>query len=381
MVTIEQPAKGSKRGGLGIVVSIAARSQSEPEFKRLLRFAMQRAASEIMPLSGVSKCLRRPVKNALSIDIRKKSNGKAMFGNLQTCKSLWLCAICQSRISELRRQEIKAILTVAKQRGYTVGFHTYTIRHGKKTPLAVSLKALKEARRWVASHKSAKTLKTRYGYIGAICATEITYGNNGFHPHHHELMIFSEPITNDDITFISGEFERLWHKGLEAQNATAKLGIGFVASYDQRDIASYITKLGEEKHTTWGFAEELAKGQSKTGKGDSFTPSDLLISYLMTGSKQDRELWREYAIATFGLNAIVFTPKLRAQFGLDEKSDGDLLQEEEVTALALYSIPLEVWRKILWKDRYGQLRADLLTAAEEGGPPEINMLLYEHGII
>lgn len=372
---------GGRKPPLGIIGKIVAASKNDADLRRLLRFALQAQARAIVKDMAVARCLRRPIPLSQGVEIRLKPNGQAIFAGLQTCKSVWTCAVCASRISESRAHEIATMIEQAKAWGETVGMVTYTLQHSERQPLLQTLTALKEARRWMLRHRQYKALKKGLNIVGSATSTEITWSaKNGFHPHFHEVLFFDAPMNPFDKGYLEGQLNNLWHKALLAHSANGLTGIQVKATWGNGDVSGYITKLGSGIGE-WGLDRELTKHYAKVAEGQSYTMQGLLLSRLLADNLEHERVWKEYALTTKGMNAIVFSQGLRKRYGLDEMSDDDLIELDEKLAAPLYTIPLPYWKKIIIKDELGELRAKILITAEFGGVGGLESLLRDYGIL
>jgi hypothetical protein len=66
------------------------------------------------------------------------------------------------------------------------------------------------------------------------------------------------------------------------------------------------------KGSDWTPAEEMTRGDLKTGRSGSRTPFQILADYYQAGDTRDRDLWHEYARVTRGLAAVRWSRGLRA---------------------------------------------------------------------
>ena len=75
-----------------------------------------------------------------------------------------------------------------QRRGGYVYLVTVTNRHHKGDNLPDLLKGQSKAKQKLWEKRKVKDMMKSLGYSGRITATEVTYGNNGWHPHYHILM-------------------------------------------------------------------------------------------------------------------------------------------------------------------------------------------------
>ena len=134
---------------------------------------------------------------------------------------------------------------------------------------------------------------------------------------------------------------------------------------------AYIAKGGE-----WTPAEEMTRGDLKTGRAGSRTPFQILADYYQAGDTLDRDLWREYCRVTRNLAAVRWSRGLReVMLGGDagpELKDVDLAAED-VHGSTVAAIQHQVWSHI----RNARIELALLVAAEVGGRVAVATLLRE----
>ena len=116
---------------------------------------------------------------------------KAHYDNVQRCGSVWTCPFCARKISEGRRQELKTAVDNWQRKGGYVYLVTITNRHHKGDNLPDLLKGQSKAKQKLWEKTKVKDMMKSLGYSGRITATEVTYGNNGWHPHYHILMFLT----------------------------------------------------------------------------------------------------------------------------------------------------------------------------------------------
>ena len=208
-------------------------------------------------------------------------------------------------------------------------------------------------------------LRSRFGIVGTVRAVEVTYGENGWHPHIHELVFTRSEVDMPELR--SAVFAR-WHSVCE------KVGLGLPTEAHGVDVrnGSYAAAYAGK----WGMEAELTKAHVKRGKS-SLTPWDLLRvsvqSVDSTAGSQSRALFAEYANAFHGKRQLVWSP------GLDHIRDEELSDEEiaakgedDVTMLGILS--KSGWRQIIITKK----RGELLEVAASGCWSDVLKFLDEH---
>ena len=157
----------------------------------------------------VNYCLRQRVDALKLVSVRyNQKRQKAHYDNVQRCGSVWTCPFCARKISEGRRQDLKSAVDNWQRRGGYVYLVTVTNRHHKGDNLPDLLKGQSKAKQKLWEKRKVKDMMKSLGYSGRITATEVTYGNNGWHPHYHILMFFDHQINTQGLqTFLALEWQ------------------------------------------------------------------------------------------------------------------------------------------------------------------------------
>ena len=123
---------------------------------------------------------------------------------------------------------------------------------------------------------------------------------------------------------------------------------------------AYVAKGGD-----WTPAEEMARGDLKTGRAGSRTPFQILADYYQTGDTRYRNLWREYGLVTRGLASLRWSRHLRARLlsaaAVPERTDLELAAED-VNGELLATIESVAWSRL----RAAGLELEVLVKAEAG---------------
>jgi hypothetical protein len=198
----------------------------------------------------------------------------------------------------------------------------------------------------------------RWGLLGWARAFETTYGENGWHPHLHIILVFEGQRTPERIQRFADEvFWPSWQRsveksgfetlkdsgGMDVRCSTAESAIG---------LAAYVAKQ---------LALEATHGLAKKGRKGGRTPFQILDD-ARNGEAQDIALWLEWESTSKGRQQLTWSKDLRALAGLaeQEKSDAEIA-EEELGGEELLLMPKETWRVV-----YPEAD-DLLATAERDG--------------
>lgn len=342
------------------------RAKSQPREKEP-RYDLLDAAQELLSGERVGICHHHRIPGVEHIEVyHNPETGKAHYGALMKCGSVWSCPICAAKITEERRKELRTGLSNCTNRMILV---TYTLQHEFDDPLFVLLKGLKLAFGKMRSGRKWQNIKALYGVVGGILTTEVTFGENGWHVHRHELLLLPDDITDDEIGDLERLLKKMWLYSLEKCGMSASWDYGLDVNADPALNREYIAKYGRDPVLDeWTVAHELTKNTFKEGSKKGRTPWQLLNDY----SKGDLDagvLFREYALTFKGSKQLQWSNGLRDYLGLnDEIPDEEIEYDEtEIDEVLLYEINIEVWRKIIEK----KLRWRLLHIASAGNKKKL----------
>jgi len=334
-----------------IAVNVSARDKiKESRRIRWLKLAM---SAKLLPDFRVAYCLRRVSDNHSTVDICfNPTEHRAYYKGLMTCGSPWVCPICAEKIAYGRREELTR--AVKNWNGALI-FLTLTLQHNKSDDLKSLLSALKDSYRRLKSGRAWLRIKEKYGLSAYVSSLEITYGENGWHPHEHVILFSTLPESKFDINKFKTEIQERY-LSLLAEND--KYG----SEYHSIDIrigdkfaADYVSKFGIE--------QEIIKSASKRAR-HGLTAFQLLELAMEPDQEQAGKLFQEYAYATFGLRQITWSHGAREIFGLEaEREDNELAAEQEQEQdITLLSLTKEQWYKVV----KAELRYDLLEIGSSG---------------
>lgn len=293
-------------------------------------------------------CCIRTVPGGWGVDIvRNPETNSAHFVGLEQCSRVWTCPVCAQRITNQRRKELSAALAAAKLRGWTPVLVTYTLQHRSSDLLAHTMDALQRSLRDFKSGKAWQTIKHEYGVQGGIKALEVTYGENGWHPHVHELMFLDVPKDRLNVPALQNWLADRWLAMLARHGMSASYVHGLDVRTADSAIADYIAKWGKEpREQSWGAEHEIARAPNKKGHRDGLTPFQLL-ECVSGGDAKARVLFQEYARCMEGKRQLVWSPGLRDQLQLpDELLDEQLpLFDESPAAYVAVEISREEWKR------------------------------------
>lgn len=338
------------------ITSIASTSLSQSPV--IYRYFLQSLARELLPDERVAWCIRRILPNAETVDILKHDLAKrAYYKNLLVCGRLWHCPVCAARITETRRQELSEALAAS---GLVPVLITYTVRHNQGMKLKPLLGAVLESFRRLKSGRIWKNFVNDYAWMGSIRALEPTHGQNGWHPHIHELALLQNSLTSGQLHGLEKALKTRWAAVLAFSGHSASWEHGVSVETAYSSISDYVAKFGHEPiKQNWTLEHELTKAPVKKGRGEGRTPTQLLADY-GDGDIPAGRLWQEYARTFKGRKQLVWSRGLRDLLGMGkELTDDQAAAEVPPEARLLGRLTPEQWRAILKAD----LRGELLDAA------------------
>lgn len=325
------------------------------------KYALQSAAKEILGKNHrINSCLNYCRIKGGDVSVYKsKEHDSTHYGGLMVCGLGWVCPVCASKISEVRKDEIQGAISGHLSSGGKVVMRTGTYSHALRDPLSDQLEKLNSANNGFHISKPIKRLKESIGFEGYIRVVEMTYSfANGWHPHIHEIwFIRTDESYKEVCERVKEESFSVWRKYI------LKKGLGepsWEHGLDVRpaeDAHAYVTKMGK-----WTASHELAKANTKIAKKNSFTPFGLLEQFLVTGDDRWVGLFREFANATHRKKQIQWSNELAKKYKQTEKTDEQIANSQEEEAKLLGVIEFKDWRRIV---RFN-CRAEVLVLARKG---------------
>lgn len=359
--------------------------QREPAGRSLRqrRHGLRRAAAKLLPLERVNACGVRRSPYSETVDVYRTGTG-AYFCGVETCGSVWHCAVCAGKIAAARAEEVQAAIQAHLAAGGGVYMVTLTLRHSRWDFCNLLRQGVAEA--WRSAIKGApwKRGKEAFGIQHYCRALEVTHGVNGWHPHLHCLLFTRRKLgTAERIGLKAFMFHR-W----ATRVAAGGLGKVSRSAYVFEEITS---AAGAGRYVAkWGAGCEVARGSDKAGKSGR-SPWQLLEA-AEAGDETAARLYRDYARSFKGARHLTWSRGAKAQFGLVELEDAAIAATgEESTELPLEGgegpkpkeaallvgrIEREAWREVV----KARLTGQVLDQAAASGWLAVCELLERHGI-
>lgn len=323
----------------------------------------------LRPFSGkrTRNCRSKRVAPIVQV---QRDNDRVSLKGLETCASVWGCPCCAALIYARRAAE----LTQALERwsGFQPLMMTLTVRHGATDSLRFLRKGLSLAWRHFWTGRGGQERKALLDIRHIVRALEVTYGENGWHPHLHAFLFCGPDMPLEDDT--PREPDELVleapsepgkkrprparpRRAVELDDAAIKklkyawrraVVKAFTPSATQRpdltkaervaigmryrptvnrgldvrpykESGGYLAKAGLEVHAI-----------TKSARADkSMTPWDIARK-AAAGDRIAVTLWQGYVGAMYGARQLTWSRGARRRFGLSTgETDEDVLHEEE----------------------------------------------------
>lgn len=343
-------------------LGIATKFTSTPVYSQVSKFQLLSAAQELLPGERVSICHKHLKAGQDRVEvIHNPIENTARYGGLMKCKSIWSCPCCAARITEERRQELRDGLANCTDKLILI---TYTLRHAICDPLKDMLSALKASFSHMRSGRRWQDVKNAYGVKGGILSTEVTWGENGWHVHRHELLFLPADIETWQISLLERKLKTMWLESLRANGRDGTWEYALNVNASPNIDREYIAKHGyDPKDSGWTVTHEMTKSPAKRAGMDGMTPFQLLEDYHL-GNKLSGAKFREYALTFKGSKQLHWSSGLREYLGMmPEIPDEELEYDQtEIDDVVIYEICYQVWRELCKL----KIRGELLDVARLG---------------
>lgn len=232
---------------------------------------------------------------------------RGRWRGLVSCRHIWTCPVCSQ---SLKTERAVRVVRAVEEMGGRWQMLTLTLRHRMGMPLRKLFESLRAVwRRTRQGGKIQRIWKSRVS--GSIRSFEVTYGENGWHPHVHVLLRTTE-WTEEEKESLLERWQLQLDKVLgsacvpDDMHALTWSTAWYPGEWEGSERAAYLAKLGFEatgigksRRSPWSIAREATEGS---------------IQALM--------LWREYAAATRRVRAIELDDRAaKAAKRAEEKED------------------------------------------------------------
>jgi hypothetical protein len=265
----------------------------------------------------------------------KERDGRCFPSGVKSCGSVWVCPVCSAKIRARREIELEAACREWVDRGGQLAMLTFTLRHDQSMHLDEVLHALTLSYRKLRNRKAFRVLREFLG--GAVKALELTYGQNGWHPHLHVLLFVKPEVERELVEAIKEGLITDWRE-------LAADSLGSVPS-----VARAIDLLwfGSDAETAAGYVSKIAKEISLADTKSGYDPFALLD---VEGVERDRAvaLFIEYANVMRGRHSIDWSPGLRDLLGIGaDKTDEEIAAEDDEVGEIVDCVELKEWNRLV----------------------------------
>lgn len=293
-------------------------------------------------------CHRGVASAADSVAVYRQSEGtSARLHGVTTCKSVWTCPVCSYKICAVRQAELaEGMKNWIAQGGY-VFLMTLTFPHEIAQRLAELLPAFTRAKAFFKNSKTYKRILAKGVRKGSVSSLEVTLGENGWHPHQHDL-VFAVPEAFGKTTELErgklagaliDELKNAWYMALRKSGLCEQDQLSDVLMHglDVRGgqyAAEYIAKFGRDQK--WGMSREVTMHAAKQGSDNKGAHPFQLLSWAEQGDGLAIDQFREYSEAFEGKRMLSWSRGLKKELtGLDEvtddeAADSNMAEEENI---------------------------------------------------
>ena len=372
--------KNAKSGDRPPSEKLDARGLAKRHVREGIRFEMQDVARSLVLSAGQDAGFEHPANfhrvahcgwTRIGTFVAAKASGDRLkLAGLMSCNSVWACPLCAAVIQEQRRKELPRCVGWAYHTGSQAAMLTLTFPHQVEQDLVDLLERQALALRFFRMGRGWQRLKKNSRYRGHIRSLELTYGDNGWHPHTHELFFIAADV--DEQWFVD-EVREQWESACVRAGLLDLNKLWQVLAF--RDIAvqvrfnckdsDYIAKQDDSRK--WGVDHEMAKASTKAGRSSGIHPHGLLVR-AGSGDVRAGELYMEFIAAMKGKRQLVWSPGLKKRCGLEDVSDDEIVEHVDIDEVLLCLIDPGNWSRIQRRKARRQLTEISEKALLAGGP-------------
>jgi len=337
------------------------------------------------------------------VDIKQTSETDSIvYAHTASCGASWVCPVCAAKIHARRTQEVQAFVDYIKaqnavfdgkgEKGEVPAIShkkkllmlTLTASHNKSMSLQGFGNAISSALRKLQNSNVFKRFVRDAGLFldnelkikGVIRACEYTHSyKNGWHKHFHILLTVDDDADCELLELI---LKALWldccrkvelcGDDEDAKNSTYKHGLT-LSDFDMKDaesVARYVTKCGGGNYAVQEIASaSTKKGRFVAGEVDRDlehrTPNQIALDMVLYDEDElavsrDRNTLAEYLFHTHGTAQLFWSRYLKAFVGIVEKTDEELLDEENEGAAVVCGLTVKHWHEVCKRVDFSELK-------------------------
>ena len=313
----------------------------------------------------------------LRLTTQADGSKRAGFSGYQSCGSVWACPVCAQRVQAERSTEVAEGLAAWFAAGGSVEFLTLTVRHERKHGLNAVWDEVGAAWTAMVGHRRWKELVSDLGVQGRLRATEVTYGDNGWHVHLH-VLLFRRPTGRPIVrSAVSEEIWQLWSNAVTRRDMrpSRRHGVDLRAVQGSDALARYFTK---QTYGSESVALEVANSVGKRASMGNRTPFQVLRDVIGSDVAEGRDpaadldAWLDYQRGSKGRRQLVWSRGFRQVLGLgaertDEEIAADDLGGDVLATMDAATATSAANRGVCWR---------LLDAAESGDLPALASVMH-----
>ncbi|MEZ9753217.1 protein rep [Vibrio splendidus] len=359
--------------------------------RKIFAYAGKRDGLEyVLNYHKTAKCKHIMVRDGVHV-MKSTEHDSAFYAGLVVCGRIWTCPVCGALIQERRREEVSTAMEHFRgQRNKQAAMITLTFSHKFGDDLEDLLEKQTKALEKLRSGDVWQSFKEVFGFDGLIRSLELTFGDNGYHPHTHELWFIDQNVNRKRLdAYLKAKFRAKKHHAKRDrllgmtpravfkellidrwEMCCEKVGLIDPAKRDafrthSVDVkfnarnSDYLAKQDSSSH--WGADRELAKATSKQGKKKGVHPFMFLEKFKETGDTIWSHRWLQYSKAMHNKRQMYWSAGLKERVGLLDKSDEEIAVEEEDQAIQVAVLNKQQWRKVA----NNELQWLVLDVAEE----------------
>lgn len=319
--------------------------------------------------------------------LRSDKKHTALTG-LNHCNNTWLCPVCSSRKMSKYKARIASAIEAMKAKGYRGFMITFTIPHNNWYSVTDCFDILKNSMKKFQKHagcqvdpkKFANNAWTRFHRDLNLChyirMAEVTFGENGAHPHYHALYFTNKNL--QETKKYEADCLKLWNKivmsetkkqfyktkGEKYSKEEIDSGVERIFKTMSEDSSFYISKNDKGEVfamessayiSGWGSDSEMTQQEKKSAAFGHYSQWQLME--FLAGHKKfnlDREQAEKWL-----LEFAIYTKKYnfyRCKFSLSKDSDGNNLnsiikvyqQTNAYTEFIKKNYEAEKWHVVVW---------------------------------
>jgi len=222
------------------------------------------------------------------VDI-KENEGKRRFSGLKSCGNNAACPVCAAKLSAIRGNQLKELMTVGRDNGRSFSQTVITIPHQPLEPLETTLNQVIDMSRYIFNSKEWKNFKEitkcRFVHGGLENMVSFKNGQVDWHPHKNYLLDFdisiNEVIENLGLfselelrLYVSKMMTKVGQRFLDKNNIDKVLLVPYfqenkkTKKIDVKGGVSVSLEFDDEYITKWGLDAEMTAGIYKQGRFD-----------------------------------------------------------------------------------------------------------------